>query len=100
MSTRGIATETTRTLVDTRLVSLPQQFFHAHSTILPEVSPRKLNSSPDLFPADFLLFLELEACLKGHLLESVEEMQEQMIEQLSQISLQSYIECWKKWKHH
>jgi hypothetical protein len=40
------------------------------------------------------------AVLKRHLLESVEEMQEQMMEQLSHISSESYIECWKKWNRH
>jgi len=45
ISTKGIATEMTRTLVDTQLVSSPQQCSHAHSTILQEVSPRKQNSS-------------------------------------------------------
>jgi len=45
MSTRGIATEMTRTLMDTQLVSSPQQCSQAHSTILQEVSPRKQNFS-------------------------------------------------------
>jgi len=44
MSARGIATEITRTLVDTQLVSSPQQCTHEHSAILQEVPPRKQNS--------------------------------------------------------
>jgi transposase len=54
--------------------------------------------SPDLGPADFLLFLRLKTTLKGHHFQSLEKIQENAIRKLCIITERAFQEAFQQWK--
>jgi len=56
--------------------------------------------SPELAPADFLLFPELKTTLKGCHFQTIEEIQENVIRELSAITESAFQEAFQQWKKH
>jgi transposase len=73
---------------------LIRDFLAQHETTLVPKRPY----SPDLAPADFFLFTKLKSVLKRRRFESVEELEENSLVQLSSIPEEAFQECFQKWK--
>ena len=56
--------------------------------------------SPDLVPCNFWLFPKLKSSLKGKRFQTVDEIQENMMEQLMAIPTKDFVECFEQWKRH
>jgi 5,10-methylenetetrahydrofolate reductase len=85
------------TLVGTQLVLLPQQHFHAYVAFHPEVSHEKqIHWFHSHIAALSSLQQAFSCSQKGCSFESVEEIQEKLPEQLTQISSELCMECWGK----
>jgi len=54
--------------------------------------------SPDLAPADFLLFPKLKTTLKGRGFQTTEEIQENAIRELRTITESAFQEAFQQWK--
>jgi len=54
--------------------------------------------SPDLAPADFLLFPKLKTTLKGRRFQTVEDIQENVIRELRAITESAFQEAFQQWK--
>lgn len=106
VSARSTAKGMTGTLAETQLVSSLWQHCHAHGDVHPEVSHKRQNSSGSTailqswsLSRRLFQFLNVKVSLKGHQLESVEEIQEKLLELWIQIFSKLCMECLKQWKH-
>ena len=54
--------------------------------------------SPDLAPADFLLFPKLKTTLKGRRFQTIDEIQEKAIRELRAITESAFQEAFQQWK--
>ena len=55
--------------------------------------------SPDIAPADFYLFPKLKFSLKGHWLDSIEDIHANTEKVLNTLKKENFQECFQKWKH-
>ena len=74
--------------------SLTANFFTKHeANVVPQ-----LPYSPDLVPADFLLFPKLKSSLKGRRFQTVEEIEENSIRDLRAIPQNTFQDAFRNWK--
>lgn len=55
--------------------------------------------SPDMAPCDFFLFSRLKKPLRGHRFDSIEEIKENSLKALKEISEHEYNRCFEDWKN-
>jgi hypothetical protein len=55
--------------------------------------------SPDLAPCDLFSFQKVKMALKGHHLESTEDIQISLTRILNDIPQYAFQECYKQWQH-
>ena len=70
-------------------------FFLAKHQITQVIQP---SYSPDLVPWDFWLFPQLKSPLKGIRFQTINEIQEYMVEQPMRIPTKDFAECFEQWK--
>jgi hypothetical protein len=56
--------------------------------------------SPDVDPADFFLFCKLKTTLKGRRFQPIDEIQENAIRELRNITESAFQEALQQWKKH
>jgi hypothetical protein len=55
--------------------------------------------SPDFAPCDFFLFQKVKMALKGHHLESADDIQRSVMQVLNDIPQNVFQQCCKQWQH-
>jgi transposase len=73
---------------------LIRDFLAKHeTTVLPQPP-----YSPDLAPADFFFFPKIKSTLKGQRFQSVDEIEENLLEDLCAIPKNAFQDCFRKWR--